>query len=264
MFRHLAAVVLGVSALGAASAADAPKKVTIRWYGQSFFQIVSSKGTRIVTDPHNIEALGYPPGIKADLITMSHNHNDHTMISSVENGDKAKVLPGWKGEDKKADWNPIDEKFRDVHIKTVGVYHDDQHGKDRGKNSVFIFEVDGLRIVHLGDLGHLLNKTQIKQIGTPDVLMIPVGGVFTINGEEAKKVVAQLKPRRYIIPMHYGIGSFDDVLTADEFLDEQKKENIKRSKGNELVVRTDFAPAEPIIAMLNYRSEAAERAAQDK
>jgi len=264
MFRHLAAVALGLSALAAASAADAPKKVTIHWYGQSFFQIVSSKGTRVVTDPHNIDILGHPPGIKADVITMSHNHNDHTMVSSVENADKAKILPGWKGEGRKTDWNPIDQQFKDVHIKTVGVYHDNDHGKERGKNTVFIFDVDGLRLVHLGDLGHLLNATQVKQIGPVDVLMIPVGGVFTINGEEAKKVVAQLKPRRYIIPMHYGIGGFDDVLPADEFLDEQKKETIKRSKGNELVVGTDFRPAEPVIALLNYRSEAAERESEGK
>src|SRR5438105_11530675 len=99
-------------------------------------------------------------------------------------------------------------------------------GLQRGKNTVFIIEVDGWKIVHLGDLGHLLTPKQIKAIGPVDVLMIPVGGVYTINGSEAKEVIAQLKPRQYIIPMHYAVKGFDELLPADEFLEDQK--NVKK------------------------------------
>lgn len=131
-------------------------------------------------------------------------------------------------------------------------------GLERGKNTVFVFEMDGLRIVHLGDLGHLLTDEQLKEIGTVDVLMIPVGGVYTINGTEARQVVAQLKPRRYILPMHYGTKVFDAVLPPDEFLEDQKKENIKRLvTTNELVVDTNFKPAAPVIVLLNWRNESA-------
>src|SRR5947207_14950640 len=98
----------------------------------------------------------------------------------------------------------IDEKFRDVRIRTVGVYHDSTQGMERGKCAVFILEMDGLRFVHLSDLGHPLSAEQVKKIGPVDVLMIPVGGVYTLNGSEAREVVNQLKPRQYIIPMHYG------------------------------------------------------------
>ena len=82
----------------------------------------------------------------------------------------------------------------------------------RGKVGVFIIEVDGWKIVHLGDLGHLLTPSQLKRIGPVDVLMIPVGGIYTLNGSEAKKVVEQLKPKEYIFPMHYGTKVFDAVL----------------------------------------------------
>jgi L-ascorbate metabolism protein UlaG (beta-lactamase superfamily) len=245
----------GLLLAGAAPAADSDKgQVLIRWHGQSFFEIQSSKGTRIVTDPHAIEGYGRVT-VEADLVTISHFHNDHTQVGVIENADKAKQLWGLKMEGKKVEWNPIDEKFKDVHVRTVGVYHDPRKGMERGKCSVFIFEVDGLHIVHLGDLGHLLSDDEIKAIGPVDVLMIPVGGIYTINGAEAKKVVEQLKPRRYILPMHYGTKVFDYVLPVDEFLEEQKKENVKKLATNELVVKPDFKPAEPVIVVLHWEKK---------
>lgn len=252
MMRYLFVLVLGLALNSSGLAVENQGPVKIRWHGQSFFEIISSKGTRIVTDPHNLEAFPVPPGIQADLITMSHAHNDHSFVSSVQNYQKAKILAGWVRRGQKTDWNPIDQKFRDVHITTVGTYHDDSNGSERGKNTVFIFDVDGMRIVHLGDLGHLLNDAQLKAIGKVDVLMIPVGGVFTINGEEAKKVVEQIKPSKYILPMHYGTPQFEDVQPPDEFLEDQKPENIKRLKTNELMVRRDFKPKEPVIVLLNW------------
>jgi L-ascorbate metabolism protein UlaG (beta-lactamase superfamily) len=233
------------------SAADA-KKLTLRWFGQSFFQLESSQGTRIVFDPHAIDVYGRP-SVKADLVLISHFHNDHTQVEVIENRDK-KVLVGLKGTGKKIDWNPIDEKFRDSRIRTVGVYHDLAQGMERGKNAVFIVEVDGLRFVHLGDLGHLLSDDQVKNIGPVDVLMIPVGGVFTLNGADAKKVVEQLKPTRYILPMHYGTKVFDDVLPVDEFLDDQPREVVKQfPTTNKLTIETDFKPPKAIIAVLNWK-----------
>jgi L-ascorbate metabolism protein UlaG (beta-lactamase superfamily) len=255
MFRYCTALLAGLLLIGTTSAAPG-KKVTVRWHGQSWFEIISSKGTRIVTDPHNLEALGGITGVKADLVTVSHEHDDHNFVSMIANikDPKVKQLHGLKMTNKGLDWNPIDEQFRDVHVRTVGVYHDDVQGKDRGKCAAFIFDVDGLRIVHLGDLGHQLNDTQLKEIGTVDVLMIPVGGVFTVNGDEAKKVVEQIKPKRYIFPMHYGIANLtDDTLqTADEFLEDQKKDTIKKVRGNEYVIDPSVKPAQPIIVLLNW------------
>jgi L-ascorbate metabolism protein UlaG (beta-lactamase superfamily) len=254
MTRYLSAVVATMVLAGLAGAADT-KTIILRWHGQSFFDLESSQGTRVAFDPHAIEEFGRTP-VKADLVLVSHFHTDHSAVGVIENREKAKVLYGLKMTGKNVDWNPIDEKFKDVRVYTVGVYHDEMQGLQRGKNAVFVVELDGMRFVHLGDLGHLLTDEQVKKIGPVDVLMIPVGGVYSINGEDAKKVVEQLKPRKYIVPMHYGItGVYEDLLPIDSFLEDQKKENIPRrlQLRNELKVESDFKPAEPIIAVLNYK-----------
>jgi L-ascorbate metabolism protein UlaG (beta-lactamase superfamily) len=253
MLRLLSALCAALLTAGLAGAAE-PKKTIIRWHGQSFFEIISSTGTRIVTDPHAIENFGGAL-VDADLVLISHLHSDHMQTGVIRNLKDAKVIQGLKdekGDGKKVDWNPVDEKFKDVHVRSVGVFHDGMQGMQYGKNSIFIIEVDGLRIVHLGDLGHQLTDAQIKKIGPVDVLMIPVGGVYTINGSEARKVVEKLKPAQYIIPMHYGVKVFDDLLPINEFLDEQNPDFIKRFDTNELSVTADFKTAAPIIAILHW------------
>ena len=149
------------------------------------------------------------------------------------------------------DWNPIDETFRDVHVRNISTYHDNTKGMQHGKNAIFVIDMDGLHIVHLGDLGHLLSERQVKEIGPVDILMIPVGGVYTLNGTEAKKVVEQLKPKQYILPMHYGTKAFTDLLGPEEFLDEQK--NVQKLPNNTLVVKTDSKPAEPVIVLPDWK-----------
>ena len=124
-------------------------------------------------------------------------------------------------------------------------------GLQRGKNTVFVLEADGLKIVFLGDLGHLLSDDQVKQIGPVDVLFIPIGGVYTLNGSQAKEVVAQLHPKRYVIPMHYGTRVFEDLLPPDEFLDGQK--NVQRMlTTNELKISTDVVPPAPVTVLLGW------------
>jgi L-ascorbate metabolism protein UlaG (beta-lactamase superfamily) len=250
MLRHLTAL-LAALALAALAPAQEGKKLSIRWHGQSFFEIRSSKDTRIVIDPHAIENFG-PKSVKADLILATHLHTDHTQFHVVDGFQKVKTLVGLKGDLRRATWNPIDEKFKDVHVQSVGTYHDDTGGMRRGLNSVMIIEVDGFRIVHLGDLGHLLTDAQVKAIGQPDILMVPVGGVYTLNGSDAKKVVEQLKPRHTILPMHYAIPNvYEDLLSAEEFLDEQK--NVKKIAKNELLLDVEARPPEaPSIVLLHW------------
>jgi L-ascorbate metabolism protein UlaG (beta-lactamase superfamily) len=128
------------------------------------------------------------------------------------------------------------------------------NGTQRGKNSVWIVEVDGLVICHLGDLGHELTADQVKAIGKVDVLMVPVGGIYTINGETAKKVVAQIKPTMYVIPMHYGVPGFDDLQGPEEFLEDQKLKVVKMTDTNELVIPLGAkAPDAPTVVQLGWR-----------
>src|SRR5262249_50378479 len=172
------ALLLAVSAASAQKAKPAAE-IKIAWFGQSMFEIVTSKGVRIVLDPHNLEEYRIKP-MKADLVLMSHLHTDHTATSIIENIKDARQYNALKKAGPRGlglEWNVVDEKFKDIHIQSLGTYHDSMSGLKNGKNGVWIVDVDGLRIVHLGDLGHMLNKTQLKKIGTVDVLMVPVGGV---------------------------------------------------------------------------------------
>jgi L-ascorbate metabolism protein UlaG (beta-lactamase superfamily) len=252
MLRHLTAL-FAVLCLTAAASAD-EKKLTIRWHGQSFFEIIASDGTRVAIDPHNIEQFGRQM-VKADLAICSHLHNDHTRIDVLEKNDKRKTLYGVRLEKGKPEWTNFDEKIKGVHVRSVGTYHDNMQGLKRGLNSVTIIEMDGFKIVHLGDLGHKLSKKQLEDIGEVDILMIPVGGVYTLNGSEAKDVVEQLKPKYFILPMHRGVkGVYEDVLTADEFIDEQP--NVRAGSPDELTVEVGAKkPEMPEIVLLKWVGE---------
>jgi len=244
--------------LGVVAAPAADKKLELRYLGQSFFVLTTSAGTKIAFDPHAIDQLGRPSAA-ADLVLISHPHPDHMQLGAIENKGKAKVLEGIKmlppaveGGPPRATWNAIDETFRDVKVRNVGTFHDMVQGLSRGRNSVFVVEADGLKIVHLGDLGHLLSDDQIRQIGPVDVLLVPVGGVYTLNGTRAKEVIAQLKPRRIIVPMHYGVGSWEDVLPVTEFLDGLA--NVQRTPSNNLITIDPAAapPKEPVVIVPGY------------
>jgi L-ascorbate metabolism protein UlaG (beta-lactamase superfamily) len=242
-----------------AAAADA-KATTIIWHGQSFFEIISKSGTRIVLDPHAIEAFGRNT-VKADVVLCSHNHTDHTRLEVIENikdlQKKNLVFLGTRGDDKKQEWEKISGSLKDVKFRNVPLYHDDMQGMKRGKNSALIIEVDGLRIVHLGDLGHMLDDAQLKKIGEVDVLMIPVGGVYTLNGLDAQRVVEQIKPKRYILPMHYGVQGYDELLGIKYFLDGVEPKTIQRfPTTNELTVDSlDKPPKEASIAILHWEKK---------
>jgi L-ascorbate metabolism protein UlaG (beta-lactamase superfamily) len=253
MLRLFGALLCGLLILAATTAGEAPAQPQITWHGQSFFEIKSSKGTNIVIDPHLIPEYGRVINLKADVVLMSHSHNDHTQIDAIANKDKVKIIPGFKGGvGLRADWNLVNETFKDVKIRNVPLYHDNMKGLERGKVVAFVIEMDGWKIVHLGDLGHLLTKEQLKEIGPVDVLFIPIGGVYTINGEEAKQVVEQIKPKEYIIPMHYGTAVYDDLLQATEFLDEQPRERVAHLKNNTIVLNRDATRPRPLISLLHY------------
>ena len=124
----------------------------------------------------------------------------------------------------------------------------------RGKNSIWIIEMNGLTFCHLGDLGHELTAEQVKAVGKIDVLMVPIGGIYTINGEQAQNVMKQLKPRLYVLPMHYGVPGYDELAGPEEFLDGIKKENLKKLPGtNELSFATDLKLDAPQVVMLGWK-----------
>lgn len=211
--------------------------LAISWHGQSFFEVVTSSGARLVIDPHAIENYGRR-SVKADVVLLSHRHTDHNRLEAIENATQAKVLEGLKaaGPGGRGVFNPVDEKIKDIRVRNIACFHDTVQGMKRGLNSIWVIEADGLRIAHLGDLGHTLDAAQLRELGNVDVVMVPVGGVYTLNGLDAKKVVEQIKPTRFTIPMHYGTRVYSDLLGPDAFLGEFEEAQIQRVKGNSIQV----------------------------
>lgn len=238
---------------------DEPKKenpiatdVKLRWYGQSMFQIETARGFKIVIDPHAIPNFGRAL-VKADFVLISHPHSDHNQVAGLESKVKESEIYRGVVEPKpgKQEWKTIDEKRGLIRFRNVGTFHDTASGAQRGKNSVWIVETDGLTFCHLGDLGHELTPEQVKAIGKVDVLMVPVGGIYTINGEQAKKVVEQIKPRLFVLPMHYGVPGYDDLLGPDEFLDGVK--GVKKMLDtNELAIPLDAKADAPTVVLLGW------------
>src|SRR3954462_6087666 len=232
---------------GASAAAPVAR---LTWYGQSCFLLESAAGTRVVMDPIP-NGLGYTPptDLKGDVVTVSHEHPDHTNVALVQG--KPKVLRGLTAD--KKGWVKIDEKVKDVAIRSVGVYHDDEKGAKRGLNTVFLFEVGGVRIAHLGDLGHQLSDQQLSAIGSVDVAMIPVGGTFTIDARQATRVIDQLRPRLIIIPMHYktDVLTIKELATVDAFL--AGKPNVRRETGNTIPLTGVKSRPSTEVVVLNYK-----------
>ena len=161
----------------------------IEGLGHSCFLMTTHAGTTILTDPFD-GSIGYDePAVEADIVTMSHGHYDHHNDKAPKHVSRYIEKSGRTEE-------------KDVVITGIDSFHDEKRGLLRGKNVIFVYETDGLRVAHLGDLGHILKDKQIDAIGKIDVLMIPVGGIFTLDAGMAKKVTEQIGPR-IILPMHY-------------------------------------------------------------
>lgn len=161
----------------------------ITWLGHSSFRLNGKTGS-LITDPFDGKMVGLKfPSVKADIVTVSHNHDDHNNVKVVN--DVKKVIQG-----------PGEYEIQEISLIGISSFHDDEKGQKRGGNTIFVIEMDGIRLCHLGDLGHKLEKNQIDLIGDIDVLMIPVGGTYTIDYKEAEEVTRKIEPK-LIIPMHY-------------------------------------------------------------
>jgi L-ascorbate metabolism protein UlaG (beta-lactamase superfamily) len=239
--------------LAAAPAVGQDKAFKLRYFGLSFFQLETPGGKQVAFDPHLYADFGAPL-VTADIICLSHVHKYRAAAEAVENAKAARVFSGLKpaGKNRPLDWNPTDEKIGTVRVRTVGTYHDADDGKKHGKNAVFVVEADGLVFCHLGNLGHELTPAQVKAIGPVDVLLVPVGGVWVLNGESAKAVVKAVKRRLFVLPMHYGTPTYDELQTPDEFLDGTP--GVRRMPAtNELTIPAKPKAAAPTVVLLGWK-----------
>lgn len=214
-------------------------QVRLQWLGHAYF-LIQTSSIRVAIDPYN-ERWGYPVRrVEADVCLCSHGHLDHAYTDAVEGNPEIVRGPLEDGE----------TKVRGITVRHVSTFHDEKEGAERGKNTVFLLNLEGIRIAHAGDLGHVLTEEQVKKIGEIDVLLVPCGGKFVLTPEMARRVVDQLRPK-IAIPMHFrtkeaqwlphGVEEFTEGLT-----------NVRKLEEKALVLTKKSLPAERSVFVMRY------------
>lgn len=210
----------------------------ITWLGHSSFLLEDSKGRKVLTDPFD-ESVGYPTfSGNVNIVTISHYHFDHSYTKKVKYDHIA---------DKSGFFN-----LCDIPITGIPSYHDKVQGAKRGENMIFILEMDGCRICHLGDLGYVLSNEEIKKLGHIDILLLPIGGNYTIDGKEASQLANMVKSH-VIIPMHYKTQMLSFPLEGlENFLTYMK--NGEKVGSNKLLI-SGTLQGENRVKILNFKAE---------
>jgi L-ascorbate metabolism protein UlaG (beta-lactamase superfamily) len=211
----------------------------VTWLGHGCFRL-RGRGAAAVTDP-------YPPSIglklqrlDADVLTISHEHDNHNYTQAVR---EAYEIHG-----------PGEYEVAGISVIGLPSYHDAEKGASRGRNTVYLIEIDDVRVCHLGDLGHTLDDSEAERISSPDVLLVPVGGHNTISAAQAAAVVRQLEPR-FVVPMHYSIPGIKlELDPLDRFLKEMGVAALEPQP--KLAVQASSGDYETKIVILEARAEA--------
>lgn len=215
--------------------------MVIRWLGHASFLIISSNGTKIITDPYEPGAFGgsighKPIEIAPDIVTVSHHHADHGYVEGLPNHFTVISKPGTV-------------TIKGVEFRGIAAYHDTSQGAQRGANLIVVMNVDGVRVCHLGDLGHELPPHQIEQIGHVDVLLIPIGGTFTIDASQAHRVIERINPK-IAIPMHYKTNKITlPIAGLEDFV--AREEAVRHAQSSEIELTKDSLPSQLEIIILS-------------
>ena len=211
----------------------------VKWLGHSAFLLTSESGVKVLTDPYKSGsydgAVGYKPITeKAEVITVSHKHEDHYCLEGLPVGYECVTGAG-------------KQDLAGLTITGFKTYHDTSKGKDRGSNIVFVIEMDGIRVCHLGDLGHTLSSDDVAALGKVDVLLIPVGGFYTIGPKEAVEVMKALSPA-VTIPMHYKTESLGfPIKPVEDFL--SLAGDFERIQASEAEIKKESLGSRRIIVL---------------
>lgn len=214
----------------------------IYYLGHSAFKI-KGKSSVVVTDPYGPECGKFPRGVEANIVTVSHDHTDHNQVQLLAGNPFVVNGPG-------------EYEIGGISVVGVPTWHDEEQGGKRGVNTLFVVEMDGLRLAHAGDLGHKLSQEQLEEMGPVDLLMIPVGGEYTIDAKMATEVVKQVDPW-VVIPMHYqqpGLDkqTFGGLTGVELFLKEMGKPDVVAVP--KLAISEDRLPSELQVVVLERKS----------
>lgn len=209
----------------------------IYFYGQACVKL-KGKSATVFIDPYKEEFTGLklPKDLSADMAISTHDHDDHNNLGAIT--DTVLKITG-----------PGEYEVKGVSVTGVGTFHDKESGAQRGKNTIYNISIDGLNVVHLGDLGHTLSEEAVDELGATDILLVPVGGVYTIDAKTASDVVTQLEPK-IVIPIHYKIGGLKFELDpVENFLKEMGFENTESLQ--KLSITKDKLPEEMQVVVLS-------------
>ncbi|MBN1474044.1 MAG: MBL fold metallo-hydrolase [Syntrophaceae bacterium] len=214
----------------------------IKWYGHAAFKITTDKGIRIIIDPY--ESGAYDGALaygkideEADIVLTSHDHADHNYVETISG---KYVLVNKAGE----------YDVRGIKIKAFPTFHDNSAGKERGGNLIFVIGVDDLILVHTGDIGHALEPDLLKKIGKTDIVLLPVGGFFTIDAAEASKMTDSLASR-VTIPMHYKTEKCAFPIAPVEAFTKNKN-NVRVLDKSEIDLKKENLPEKPEVIVLRH------------
>lgn len=207
----------------------------IVYLGHSEFKL-AGKNIIVVTDPFDPEKVGLgATKTEADVVTISHAHFDHNYSGGVRGNFICFDTPG-------------EYEIRGNNIIGIPSFHDDKQGSERGNNTIFVYDIDEIKICHLGDLGHELTSEQIDKIDGVDILLVPVGGKYTINSKQAARIISDVSPK-IVIPMHFRAGKMTELEPLEKFLKEIGKEAQYQEK---LKIQKKDLPEEMQIIVLKY------------
>lgn len=199
----------------------------IKYLGHSSF-LLKGKGASVVSDPFDPGLVGLKfPRVEAEIVTISHHHHDHDHMKLIDGTPLVINIPG---------------EYEKNAVRVIGYdsFHDNEQGKTRGLNTMYKIDIDGVQVLHCGDLGHTISDELAEEIGEVDVLLVPVGGFFTIDAKQAHEVIKQIEPK-FVIPMHYRTDKhspgFAEVSPLSEFLKVMETAEIEPVK--KLTVKKD-------------------------
>lgn len=214
----------------------------IKWYGHAAFQITTDEGVRVIIDPYESGAFGGALSYgkitdEAEIVLTSHDHDDHNYTKDIKGNYKHINKAGAYSE-------------RGLEIEALPCYHDPSKGKERGNNLIFVIDDGKLRIAHMGDIGHILAQDTVKKMGRIDILLLPIGGFYTIDSGEAGKIMQDINPK-ITVPMHYKTPKCDFPIAGVDAFTEGRK-GVRTINSYEVEVKKDDLPKEPEIVVMRY------------
>ncbi|HBE43925.1 MAG TPA: MBL fold metallo-hydrolase [Deltaproteobacteria bacterium] len=214
----------------------------IKWYGHAAFRVITASSVKIIIDPYQSGSFGGALSYgkisdQADIVLISHDHDDHNYTKDVQ-GKFTQIK-------KEGSFD-----FKDVRIRAIPSFHDPSKGKERGGNLIFVIHADGLVVTHMGDIGHVLDKGLIKGIGKIDILLLPVGGFYTIDAQEATRVMNDLAPS-ITIPMHFKTEKCNFPIAPFEEFTKGKKDVHVRDISEIEITKETLPKTSQIVVLQN-------------